>query len=186
MKEIPLSKKGKHSGKYCAIVDDEDYEELNKHSWHLVTCKRGSKYAGRWIVVDKKRVCILMHRIILGLNDKKLLGDHEDGNSLNNQRKNLRSATYTQNNTNTKSRQNSTSKYLGVCKYSPQWENKNGVIKKRFYWRSSITYNNKQRLIGSYPFTPCGELLAALEYDIAAEKHYGKFSKLNFAQNFSA
>jgi hypothetical protein len=86
-KEIPLTQ-----GK-VAVVDEEDFDRLNKHKWYA--CKNGNTfYALRKSNVNGKRLTILMHREILGLKPGDPGVDHRDGNGLNNRRKNLRLASH--------------------------------------------------------------------------------------------
>jgi len=88
MKEIKLSKRGKNRNlNLVALVDDQDYEWLNKFNWAASKCKN-TFYAVKRSKRGEKPV--RMHRLILGLTDPKILSDHEDRNGLNNQRSNLR------------------------------------------------------------------------------------------------
>lgn len=157
MKEIPLSKEGKNRGKFVALVDDSDHEMLSRYNWSLFMVKTNN-YARA--IIDGKGV--LMHRLILGLTDPKILGDHADTNGLNNQRSNLRIATRTQNGVNRKAC--GTSKYLGVH------------LDKYKYWITQISINKKQTYLGYFK----SEIEAAKAYDVAAKKHYGEFANLNF------
>jgi hypothetical protein len=71
-----------------AMVDDIDYDELNKWRWSI-----SGGYALRRI----SRVQVIsMHRDILMPKDDKRV-DHINGNKLDNQRHNLRIATHSQN-----------------------------------------------------------------------------------------
>lgn len=105
MKSIPLTQ-----GKF-ALVDDEDYEWLSRHRWYA---KRsfwsGSFYAARATEHDEhgKQKTIFMHREILGLKyGDKRRGDHKEViETLNNQRSNLRIATFAQNNYNSRCKPN--------------------------------------------------------------------------------
>jgi hypothetical protein len=97
MKLIPLTQ-----GKF-AMVDDADFDWLNQWNWQANLIK-GIWYATRGIREPKiargiygKVVRVSMHRVILDLKDRWELGDHLDGNGLNNQRSNLRKATNSQN-----------------------------------------------------------------------------------------
>ena len=93
---------------YKALVDDADYEWLNKWKWYAV--KGTSTY---YVMTYIKNRSTRMHRLILGLTDPKILGDHKDHNGLNNQRHNIRICTISENQKNKISR--GSSKYLGVC-----------------------------------------------------------------------
>jgi len=113
MKLIPLSKGGKkNKGKYFAKVDDEHYDELVKYNWSVCISK-GLPYAT--LSSAKGRPTIKMHRFIMQVTDPNVLIDHKNRDGLDNRKHNLRIATNKQNQTNTKSRKCSTSKYLGVC-----------------------------------------------------------------------
>ena len=87
MKKIPLSR-----GLF-ALVDDEDYDELNKYNWNA-TEVRGAYYARRYVgFQDGKSITIKMHQQIMGENG----ADHINGDGLDNRRSNLRPATEQQN-----------------------------------------------------------------------------------------
>jgi hypothetical protein len=90
--------------------------------------------------------------------------DHADRNPENNRIENLRPATCSQNNTNCKSKKNSTSKYLGVY-----WSN------SRKRWIVTIKINSKDKQVGSFK----DEKEAALAWNKMAKIHYGEFANLN-------
>lgn len=150
MKQIQLT-----NGK-MALVDDEDYENINKHEWYAIK-GRYTYYAVR----TSKH--IRMHSTILGINEEI---DHKDGNGLNNQKDNLRRSSQQQNMCNRKKFINSTSKYKGVY-----W-NKN--LKK---WQVQIRVMKKAIYLGLFE----NEIEAAKSYDNAAIIHFGEFAKLNFS-----
>lgn len=80
MKEIILTKG------FVAIVDDEDFEELNKVNW----CVTSHGYANRAIRLPSgKQRKITMHRVIMNPPDG-LTVDHINHNRLDNRRENLR------------------------------------------------------------------------------------------------
>jgi hypothetical protein len=76
MKEIKLSKYGKHRGKYVTLVDDEDYEYLNQWNWMVFICKN-TNYAVRRPIIDGKCQTIYLHRLVLKCEDKEII-DHID------------------------------------------------------------------------------------------------------------
>lgn len=156
MREIELTQG------YKAQVDDEDYEYLSQWKWRIIKFKNVI-YACRQISGTSRS--LRMHRVILQITNSKLLVDHKDQNGLNNQRSNLRMCNRAQNRAN--SRAWGKSSYLGVTPL----ENK---------WKSVIYSKRKATVLGYFPFTPCGEILAALHYDEAAQKVHGEFANLNF------
>lgn len=129
MKQIKLSQ-----GK-VALVDDEDYEELNKYKWY--SYKGGNTfYAGRNFNSNGKQKTIKMHRIIMN-TPKEMETDHIDGNGLNNQKSNLRIVTHRQNGQN--KRINKSSRFVGVC-----WNEINNK------WRAQIKINKKHKSLGVF------------------------------------
>ncbi len=131
MKIIMLSqysnKKYKNEGLF-AIVDDDDFEYLNKYKWSITGRVGYSKYAVSHIG-DKN---ITMHRFIMKAKKGEMI-DHIDGDGLNNQKSNLRFCTNSENQKNKKPKVGGTSKYLGVSLHSPN--NK---------WVAKIVINKKQ------------------------------------------
>jgi hypothetical protein len=102
MKKIKLTQ-----GKF-ALVDDDDFDYLNQWKWYAH--KNGYVfYAGRALGGKS----IKMHRTILN-NPVGMEVDHRNGNGLDNQRKNLRVATRTQNHANVAKLKNNTSGFKGV------------------------------------------------------------------------
>lgn len=92
MKKIPLTRG------YETLVDDEDYEELNRYSWHATVSTRGYIYAHRW---GEGRRSILMHRQILGVvSGRQVLIDHLNHDTLDNQKSNLVKSNYVSNGQN--------------------------------------------------------------------------------------
>src|SRR5690348_11276017 len=99
MKKIKLTQ-----GKY-ALVDDADFEYLNQWKWQAKKCSDTLFYAHRTqrygLRSENKKHHFKMHKLILK-SPKGFEIDHEDGNGLNNQRKNLRICTHSQNGMNKK------------------------------------------------------------------------------------
>ena len=148
MKKIKLSR-----GKYT-IVDDEDFEWLNRWKWSynsLGYARMGQNYK-----------TILMHRLIMN-TPHGMETDHINGNGLDNRRSNLRICTRSQNKMNTCLSSKNTSGYKGVC-----W-NKNS--KK---WRAEIEYK-KSICLGYFD----NKIDAAKAYNQKAKELFGEFAKLN-------
>jgi len=159
MKVIKLTKG------YRSLVDDEDFEYLKQFKWN-VRIVSGTQYAKRNINIGEKQTTINMHREITKC-PKNMMVDHINGNGLDNRKQNLRICTRSQNLMNSnKPKDAKSSKYKGVCFY------KKGNYKR---WRSEIRLNKKAIFLGYF----VNEKDAALAYNEAAIKYYGKFAKLN-------
>lgn len=153
-KTIPLSR-----GK-TAFVDDEDYENLIRYRWYAKPSNRN------WYAVtynNKSKKQINMENFIID-NPNGLIIDHINRNGLDNQRKNLRLATKTQNLRNSRKRRNTSSKYKGVSLY-----------KRYNKWEANIRVNKKLLHLGFFD----DEKEAAMAYNEAAKKHFGDFANLN-------
>jgi len=140
------------------LVDASDYDWLMQWNWCIYKTRRGKLYANRW----KGTTRIWMHREILGCSiDKET--DHQNGNSLDNRRFNLREASRPQNAKNRKP--NKGHKLKGV-----RWhEEGNG-------WQARIHCNGKSKHLGLFKT----EKEAAEAYDEAAKRLHGEFARLNF------
>ncbi|MFC1794103.1 HNH endonuclease [Planctomycetota bacterium] len=157
-RRIPLTQ-----GKYT-IVDQDDFERLNKHKWYAVK-STNTFYARRTRRAGKKYVFIMMHRDVIH-PPENLLVDHINRNGLDNRKSNLRLATCAQNSYNrTYFRKSKSSKYTGVS-----WN------KLRKIWIVVIRYNCKNKFLGYFK----DEIQAAKAYDKAAKKYHGEFASLNF------
>jgi hypothetical protein len=150
MKQIPLN--GKHGKGKFALVDDEDYEELMKYKWRV----NSVGYAVRGYSIS-------MHRLIMNC-DKGLLVDHINHEPLDNQKRNLRICTTSQNGMNRVPKKGGTSKYKSVYF--------NKAAKK---WRASIMINGKSIHLGTFNT----ELEAAQAYNAKAKELFGEFAHIN-------
>lgn len=157
MKEILLS-----NGK-TTMVNDEDYDFLNKWRWNF-----SGNYVLRHEWKNKKYAgTIIMHRLI-NKTPKGLVTDHIDGNTLNNQRTNLRSCTIVENVRNSKKQKNNKGEFKGVC-----------YDKKRNKYESHIMLNGRKNHLGRYKTA----IQAAVIYDFFAYKLFGVFANPNFKDN---
>lgn len=158
MKLVPLTK-----GQF-ALVDDSDYEWAMQFRWHASWSKpTRSYYAKRNVVLaEGKHTTFYMHRELLGLErGDKRRGDHEDRNTLNCQRSNLRIATPSQNNMNRRGNHVSISGLKGVS-----------FDKNRRKWVAQLKLNGKNSNLGRFPTRE----LAAAAYREAAIRHFGEFA----------
>lgn len=164
MKEIPLTR-----GLF-ALVDDEDFDWLNQWNWAAVrdrSQKIDTFYAKRAgsknDLVKEQRMSRLLMRAPSGVKV-----DHKNGDSLDNQKSNLRLASSRQNSQNARKWSKPTSsQYKGVSyrKNGGKWVARAWCPETRV--RKSLGY-----------FTT--ETEAALQYDQEVRKMFGEFACLNF------
>src|SRR5579872_5430592 len=109
MKRIQLSghKKGTRVFGY-ALVDDEDFERINKYKWSF-----SGQYAGRSKKINGKWRIIYMQKFIIN-TPKGYVIDHINHNKLDNRKENLRICTQQQNTWNSIVRSNNKSKEKGI------------------------------------------------------------------------
>lgn len=150
---------------YYALICSADYDWLSRFLWHL-----------HWQGEERRLYAVAtginggppirMHRLILGLTDRKVHGDHKNGDGLDNRRSNLRPASSSQNGANRiKINCNNTTGFRGVY-----------FRKKRNRYVSAIRANGKSITIGYFVTA----LEAALARDIKARELHGEFAVLNF------
>lgn len=121
MKEIRLTQD------QVALVDDCDFERLNKFKW-FAHKGRNTYYAQRNSPkINGKQRTIFMHHKVIGKPPVGKMSDHEDGNGCNNQRYNLRHVTNRENSQNRKN----IKKLQGIQVFVDMNLRKNGVQKLR-------------------------------------------------------
>lgn len=153
MRLIPLTQ-----GKF-AKIDDADFDWLSQWKWYY-----SKGYAVRNSPrVSGKRHAIYMHRLIANTPDG-LETDHRDGNKIDNQRRNLRPCTTSQNKMNTGLQANNSSGFRGV-----HWSKRDKI------WQSYIKLDGKLKHLGCYGT----DKEAAHAHDVAALKFHGEFARLN-------
>lgn len=156
------------------LVDDDNFEELNKYKWRLT--KQG--YASRSLssAGNKKRgVIVLMHRQIMKVTDRKQKVDHLNHNILDNRKQNLRICTHAENLRNHTSHRDSRSEYLGVSIQHQKYKDKIYIsISAQIH-----TSDGKKLHIGCYTT----EHEAARAYDRKAIELFGEFANLNFPRH---
>lgn len=151
MKKIELSQ-----GLYV-LVDDADFEYLNKWKWSATLCNK-KFYAVR--NVDDKP--LYMHRLLLDAAKGQLV-DHKNSNGLDNQRDNIRLSTHAGNNRNRKA-----------------LKGYKGVLDRRATGRTGFSTRIKVKptniYIGHFPTAE----IAGLAYDINALALFGEFANTNY------
>lgn len=146
-----------------AVVDDKDFARVSKFRWYA---RRSSGKLDLWYASKAKTSeCqhTLMHRFLCP--DWPRI-DHVDNNGLNNRRRNLRPASYRENNQNARKREGALSKYKGVT-----YERRYGT------WIARISVNGRNKYLGSFP----KEIAAARAYDRAAHHHFKAFARPNYS-----
>lgn len=106
-------------GRAVAIVDCEDFEAVDRHTWYLCN---GYARADVWKNGVRRRV--YMHRLIVAT---ELHVDHRNGDKLDNRRSNLRASTRSQ---NLQNRKGATSQ-SGTGKRGVYIDNRDGAIYAR-------------------------------------------------------
>ncbi len=142
-----------------AIVDDEDFEFLNRWKW---SCGSGGYALRNSPRSDGSHRHVLMHRLI-ALPHYGEHTDHINQDKLDNRSSNLRVCTNSQNGMNKGKQSNNTSGYKGVYKHE---------IGR---WAARINAGGKKISLGLYKDV----LDAAKAYDKAALKYHGEFAYLN-------
>lgn len=143
------------------LVDDEDFEKVNKYTWHLTS---NGYVRTNYYKQNGKRGPLYLTRYILNIMEEDEIEiDHIDRNKLNNQKENLRYCDRSQNMWNQGPRSNR--KYKGAYFH-----------KQSGKWQSMIMYGRKMIALGLYET----EIEAAEAYDVAAKQYFKEFAYLNF------
>lgn len=152
---------------FTGWIDDEDAHIWLSCKWHIHLGGANKRPYFARSIYRKGRTPghELLHRAILGEKAAGKMGDHKDGNSLNNARSNLRTCTNGQNLQNAPKRKQNKSGYKGVS-----WNTSN---KK---WMAYIQRDRKPYSLGGFD----DPVEAAKAYDLAAKELHGDFAFLNF------
>ncbi|MED3976143.1 AP2/ERF family transcription factor [Priestia megaterium] len=151
------------------IIDEEDYHIAEKYPWRInrqgyLRCNhsKGGELSE-----------LLFHRVIMGVNDPKILVDHRDRNPRNNKKSNLRLTDYLGNSRNvSKWSKPTSSKYKGVS-----------VTSDGMYLVSIRTGTEEAgRIRERYD----NEDVAGYVYNLYAIKYFGEYASLNNAPTFTS
>lgn len=147
-----------------ALVDPEDFEELNKYKWSA-TRSDGAFYAARQGPEGRP---ILMHRVIMK-TPPDMVVDHKNLDGLDNRKINLRNATRAQNSYNHRPPCGGTG-FKGV-KYVAQTGK----------YKATVGYKRKAVPVGEFD----DPIEAAKARDRVARELHGEFAYLNFPEEFA-
>jgi len=150
-------------GGYDVLIDDEDYEKINTHSWCIFHSRSERPYVVRYINNSGKQIRIWLHRIIINPPDGKVV-DHINNNTLDNRKCNLRICTHKENIRNQKKRKNNASGFKGVY-----------FVEKNKKYRATIRVNGKGIHLGLFG-TPEEAHKAYCE---ASKKYHGEFGRVS-------
>ena len=133
--------------------DLEDYDLIKDYCWHkdahgYISCKNNGKR-------------ILLHRLLMNINEPKIMIDHINHIIIDNRKSNMRIVNKSQNAMNHNILRNNTS---GVTGISQRKDNKK--------WRARITVNNNNIYLGQ--FDSFEDAIKARKE--AEEKYFGEFS----------
>lgn len=145
-------------GEFNLQIDLDDVEFCRQHIWHIRKAYGQSYdffYAGTFI----NSKCVLLHRFIMNASKGDEV-DHQDRNTLNNRKSNLRDCTKSTNAINSKLHNTNTSGYRGVA-----WSNKDNK------WMAYMYKKNKFINLGY--FNNAEE--AYKKRTIAEKEYYGDF-----------
>mgnify|MGYP001606874996 CR=1 FL=1 len=162
MKEIKLTQNK------VALVDDEDFECVNRYKWSAgLSRNKIDFYAQKERKIEfkiyKKQS---MQHFILGIKDSQII-DHKNKNTLDNRKENLRIATIAQNTQNQKTSSRNSSGFKGVSLDS---------VKRKF--KACISVNGKDLYLGSFNTQEA----AGRAYDKKSLELNGPKAKLNFPE----
>jgi AP2 domain len=144
-----------------ALVDASDFDWLDGWNWCALWSPKNETF---YAVRTENMKMIYMHRVILECDDDQL-ADHQNHDTLDNRKKNLRKCDDSQNCQNSRPRAH-TSLFRGVY-----W------AKQRNKWVARIQTRGKQKHLGVFS----SEQEAAKAYDGAAKILHGEFAFLNFS-----
>lgn len=158
---------------FITRIDDE-FKHLDQYKWCVTKSHSNTSiryYAIRGIYLNGWQSTIILHRAIMELKlGRPLLKteqiDHIDHDGLNNTLGNLRIATVSQNQMNSKKQaRHTSSQYKGVT-----WH------KRTSKWMTQIKLNGKTHYLGYFIY----EEDAAHAVDAAAKVYFGEYAHLNF------
>jgi hypothetical protein len=157
-------------------VSLEDHDRISRYTWHI---DPSTGYPRRTVTLDGHSHSVYAHRQVMGLSNVQglfTLIDHIDGNRLHAGRHNLRPASAAQNAANRRKAACKTSRFKGVS-----WDGRpahalaSGRPQLSRPWKARIKFEFTAYHLGRF----ATETEAALAYNAAAHRLYGKYARLN-------
>ena len=142
-------------GDYVILLDSDDVDLVSQYQWSVGAHGYATHGAGH------KQ--ILMHRLLLGVNDSEVV-DHINRNKLDNRRQNLRICSQSLNTMNRPKLETGNNAFKGICSTAEG------------SWQAQITFEGKPIYLGR----SSDPVIAAKAYDTAARVLYGEYAYLNF------
>lgn len=146
---------------YKTLIDESDFAKVSQYKWRACVVT-GGVYAVTWMRINNKGSHVYLHRYLLDFPVSDV--DHENRNTLDNRRANLRIATKSQNQFNKNLNKNNSSGFKGVS-----------FNKAAQKYKAYIKHNRKLLYLGL--FSTAEE--AAGAYNEKAKELFGEFAKLN-------
>jgi hypothetical protein len=149
-----------------ARVSRKDFVRVSQQSWWARKYGRRTYAVGHAVKPDGSFTKCYLHRVILGLTDRKIKTDHKDGDGLNCLRSNLRACSNQQNSSAFRQLKiGKTSRFRGV---SWKTDKQRWVVQLRYFY------------LHIYGGLFTDEIEAAKAYDALAARYFGSFARLNF------
>ncbi|WP_371017401.1 HNH endonuclease [Pseudalkalibacillus sp. JSM 102089] len=146
-------------GKVC-VVEHKDYLRHNLSKYKLIGKQDG--YVEYWDAEQRKYFAL--HRKIMGVTDPKIHVDHKNGNGLDNRSTNLREATNSDNQKNSKIRKDNSSGYKG-----------SSFVKATGKWYAQARINKKKTSLGFWD----SDIEAGYAYDVALKLTGNGYERTN-------
>ena len=143
------------------LVDDNDFDYLNKWVWHVNI--KGYVERSTWARGKGRTTTIRMQRVIMN-PPANLQVDHINGNKLDNRQSNLRLATNSQNQANTNKRRDNTSGYKGITFYP-----------RNNKWGARLQVNGIRKWLGLFDDIQEAKNI----YNKAIRQYFGEYAKEN-------
>jgi hypothetical protein len=158
----------KKYGDFIVEIDKEDFDRIKSFAWS-VSIESGNPYFYTTIGYHYTgfKSSMSLHRYITSFEHE--LVDHSDGNTLNNRKNNLRSASHSQNMMNTRAKKKKSNNPFS------EWKGVYVDSRRRKFYSRINKGNGCDIYLGSFDKA----VDAARAYNEAASTYHGSFARLN-------